>query len=84
MELYHHLIDTDSLSARILALTQDLMPKGTYDDTAEAVGEAVDAAIDPILKVELKQVMDKVEATVRSTVRARLSFHQKSAAETQA
>ena len=42
------------------------MPKGTYDDTAEAVGEAVDAAIDPILKVELKQVMDKVEATVRS------------------
>ena len=83
MELYHHLIDTDSLSARIFALTQDIMPKGTYDDTAEAVGEAVDAAIDPILKVELKQVMDRVEATVRATVAARLSFQQRAAEETQ-
>lgn len=72
MELYHHLIDTDSLGARIHALTQGIIPRNSPEQLREDIDQAVDEAVEPILKTDLKELMDRVERTARKTVDARL------------
>ena len=72
MELYHHLVDTDSLGARIHALTQGIIPRNSPDELREDIHEAVEQAVEPILKADLKDLMERVETTARRTVDARL------------
>lgn len=68
MELYHHLIDTDQLGARIAAAAERRMPQGLEPEEQERTLEAVDEAVEPLLKNDLKQLMDRVEAVIHRTV----------------
>ena len=72
MELHHHLVDTDSLGARIHALTQGIIPRNSPEELREDIDEAVDKAVGPLLKGELNELMERVETTARRTVDARL------------
>lgn len=72
MELHHHLVDTDSLGARIHALTQGIIPGNSPDELRDDIHEAVDKAVEPLLKTDLKELMERVETTARRTVDARL------------
>ena len=72
MELHHHLVDNDSLGARIHALTQGIIPRNSPGELRDDIHEAVDEAVRPLLKTDLKELMERVETTVRRTVDARL------------
>lgn len=69
MELYHHLIDTDSLSARIFSLADRHIPPGISEEERETRHEAVDEAVEHLLKNDLHEVMERVEAKVKETAR---------------
>lgn len=63
MEIYHQLIDTDSLGARIFSAADAAMPRTLDETEREARHEAVDDAIRPILKAELNRLMERVRLT---------------------
>ena len=63
MELYHPLIDTDSLGARIFSAADAAMPRTLDDPQRDARHQAVDDAVRPILETELNQLMERVRQT---------------------
>lgn len=63
MELYHPLIDTDSLGARIFSAADAAMPSTLDETEREARHQAVDDAVRPMLETELGQLMERVRQT---------------------
>lgn len=69
MELYHFLIDTDSVGARIESLALRHMPPGLDDEQLDRRLEAVGEATGHLLRHDLREVMERVEQVVKDTAR---------------
>ena len=65
MELWHHLIDTDHLGARITHTADEAMPPSLTNEERARRHDAVDEAVRGILETELGELMDRVEGTAK-------------------